>query len=484
MEMKVKFSQRFVDKLKFSPRITGVTSDGYVEETVPDNVHDYFISDAAVQGFQIRLTRAGTKTYYVVKKINNKRCRFKIGSCDSIDLDSTPGKKDRGARSIAREAFGLMEQGIDPNLRRSELIASEEKAKANRKYTFGMAFEEYHNPIEFQKNNNPEKTSTDNKIDVVKPPFAETTQKDHIKIIKWMKDSVLWKTPFTEVTSQIIEASLAPFYKATVNQLTKLPKVRTTSGNQTFRYCRAAWNFRVKKYKIKGLDNPFVEWVDDFKHVQKINRRQNYLPTQSDIGKKWLQTIASKRKDKSFSHRVISDYVLLCLLWGSRRNEPLSLKWEHIDWDKMSVAFLDTKSRANPDHYIPLTPLAKEILLARYEDNKKPNWRGQPRNHGDWVFPSRQSGKHMVEPRGVLKLANGTTNLNLGIHDLRRTVAGELLSHNDAFIVKMSLNHADVEHDVTAGYIIPKLNLLRPVFEKREKWLFELAGIADDLNGN
>ncbi len=447
MDYKVKFIQDIVDKLTFNPRVVGQNPDGsLITEPLPPKTAYYFISDLALSGFKIRVYEH-TKTYYAIKKIGtHQRCVFKIGSCDHIKLE---GKS--GARAAALSALSLMSQGKNPNLQKNESASLEEAKKERLKFTFGVAFVDYKNS-----------RSSGNK-------FSKATQNDHEQVVTKLGKSTLWKTPFDDITPEMIQKALAPLYE-----------MSASTGNKFMRYCRAAW---TRSALLKNKDkmasvSPFKQWAKAFP-PPKTPRRETYLATESEKGKIWLRTIAEARHSTLFSHRVFGDFLLLTLLWGTRRGEGTSLHDTHIFFEEKAVVCRETKS--GRDHWIPLTPLAEEILRNRLADNQKPrNIKKQPRDHGGWVFPSRIARKHIIEPDKLLDLANETSALKINLHDLRRTFSGEMWGLvKDSLTVKLAMNHS-TNDDVTVGYLMvkPKLDMLRPFFEQREKWLFELAGVT------
>ena len=70
--------------------------------------------------------------------------------------------------------------------------------------------------------------------------------------------------------------------------------------------------------------------------------------------------------------------------------------------------------------------------------------------------------------------------MTVGVHDLRRTFGTELArdTAGDVAMVKVAMNHAQARDDVTLRhYIQEKVELLRPLYEARERRLMRLAGL-------
>jgi integrase len=450
MDFKVKFTKALVKELKFNPRVVGQKPDGtLITQPVPEGLRDYFINDSSLKGFKIRITANGEKTYYAQKKMGTTFCRYKIGGVSELDLEGS--KDEPGARQLAMEALLLIGQGKDPNLLKRQNKIKQNAMKDREKFVFGVAFDDYQHQ---RKDGN---------------KFSIKTEKDHGQTLRLLGNSQLWKTPFDEITAEIIEDALSPLYE-----------ISAATGNKHYRICRAAWRRSALLKSSSSLlpISPFQQWAKAFP-PPATPVRETYLETDSTKGKLWLETIAAARNNEDFPQRVYADFLLLTLLWGTRLGEGTTLRREHINFEDRTIVCMDTKNGKN--HWLPLTPLVAEVLKNRFEDNDKPrNKKGHPRNHGGWVFPSRISGKHILMPEKLLTFANQTSSLEINTHDLRRSFSGEMWELiGDGLTVKVAMNHSDAKNDVTVGYmqIKPKLNMLRPYFEKREKWLFDLAGI-------
>ena len=69
------------------------------------------------------------------------------------------------------------------------------------------------------------------------------------------------------------------------------------------------------------------------------------------------------------------------MLTGCRRNEIVTLKWEHLDLEHHELRLRDAKTGARA---VPLSPAAKQVLTAlpRRPDNP-------------WVFPGRVRGTRL-----------------------------------------------------------------------------------------
>ena len=190
----------------------------------------------------------------------------------------------------------------------------------------------------------------------------------------------------------------------------------------------------------------------------------------------------------------MADYLVLTLCWGARKGEASRLKVTDIDFEREFVVFRDTKTESM--HYFPLTPGCASLLKNRIEDNNLPRGRdvekaarGEPHYIPEWVFPSQRRGVHITNPSGVLDVAALASGQKATTYDLRRGFAGAIAvdalvgpdgaATGNFGLVKLAMNHADMNNDVTQGYIMikPKLAILRPLYVAQERRVFNAAGL-------
>ena len=83
----------------------------------------------------------------------------------------------------------------------------------------------------------------------------------------------------------------------------------------------------------------------------------------------------------------------------------------------------------------------------------------------DWVFPSKITGTHIIEPKSQLERIIKATGLTFTFHDLRRTFATHANALGQPYdLIRRALNHKSGE-GITSDYIITQIETLRPVFE-------------------
>ena len=130
--------------------------------------------------------------------------------------------------------------------------------------------------------------------------------------------------------------------------------------------------------------------------------------------------------------------IRLLMLTGCRRNEILTLRWEHVDLGKAEIRIVDGKTGARTVH---LSPAAVHVLdaLPRKPDNP-------------WVIPGAKPGRHMTDIDGAWGSIRAQAGLHdVRIHDIRHSFASRALALGEGLpIIGRLLGHRRVE--TTARY--------------------------------
>ena len=253
--------------------------------------------------------------------------------------------------------------------------------------------------------------------------------------------------------------------KTRQNEDTKVFDTPTiTSAEQTFRWTSRAVDYCMTKEErvAANLDrkpslrrNPFHVLRDEGKYRSKQQLEEHYEqtnarnPMQLRDGTLGRFLDALWERKKIANNRTACDYLLLTLLWGTRRGEAAPLHWRNriaaadaktcswVDLDSGVVSFFDTKNRFT--HTLPLAPAAKLILKERLAEQKK---------DVKWVFPARSSKAaqgHYLDSKAILAgLRKSGAIEQLRTHDLRRTFATVAEEMGTYSVVKRMLNHRDL----------------------------------------
>lgn len=254
-----------------------------------------------------------------------------------------------------------------------------------------------------------------------------------------------------------------------------------TTAELTFRWASRAVAYCMEREERLAANqkretslrrSPFMVLRDEGRFRTKQQLEQHYEDTgarnpmqlrDGSLGR-FLDALWQRRKVDNY--RTACDYLLLTLLWGTRRGEAAPLRWRHrmperqtkvsswVDLEAGVVNFFDTKNRFN--HTLPLAPGARRILVLR-EDASRALKSAMPGN--EWVFPARSSRAmqgHYLDSKAILDGLRRSAQIEeLRTHDLRRTfstVAEEMASYA---VLKRMLNHRAIS-DVTGRY--PKVD--------------------------
>lgn len=245
-----------------------------------------------------------------------------------------------------------------------------------------------------------------------------------------------------------------------------------TTAELTFRWVSRAVDYCMTRERRIAANagrppslqtNPFHVLRDEGRYRTRRQLEEHYEangsrnPMQLRDGSlgRFLEALWTKRKVANY--RTACDYLLLTLLWGTRRGEAAPLRWRHritkeeasicswVDLKAGWVSFFDTKNGIT--HTLPLAPAARRILVLREEAARAKKL--------PWVFPARSSKAvqgHYLDSKAILqglKKSGGIEELRT--HDLRRTFATVAEEMTSYAVVKRLLNHRDLR-DVTGKY--------------------------------
>ena len=121
------------------------------------------------------------------------------------------------------------------------------------------------------------------------------------------------------------------------------------------------------------------------------------------------------------------------LLTGTRKNEALRARWEHVDLERGILLIPQTKN--GKSHHVLLNEQAQDLL------------RTLPRQAGSpWVFPGRDASRPITEVRHCLNLLARDAGIPaLRVHDLRHTFASLCAQSGASLLqIKQLLNHASL----------------------------------------
>ncbi len=281
-------------------------------------------------GFHVQITPAGTCTPSLQYRMHGKRRFFRLGNkLKAGEDDKTIGKWLKEARRAAEDAADLLDQGIDPNAEKARLEA-------------------------------PTSGTLDQLLDIYLTTLEGKYSYD--RTVQDMDRDVrphLGSKPVIQITPDDIADTLSRVY-------TRAAK-KNTGGDAMARRIRVPLRraFQIAltfdhdpKMRSKYLG---VRFALDFNPVDKTPapetgdaRTRNLNP--DEIKKVW------EACDRSEDKRVALAVKLL-LLTGYRRATAAGLRWDEIHDDVIVVrAGAVGRNKAQRDHYLPITPMMREVL--------------------------------------------------------------------------------------------------------------------------
>jgi integrase len=470
----------------------------------------YLVYDTRAPGLVVRVG-AATKVFVVMRKIKGFGSESKKRTLGRFEIKGGDPKAQLLTLSKARElthSFVLrMREGRDPLREIMDQGKATQAAHEARKRTMAVAWQEW-------------AVTTSNTV-------SDKTRSDRGLAYRLLTQSPIFRLPYATITVKQVSETFRPLFEATVarklNQATgqlhppaptpawlklKSKQPSPSTAAKLYGYCRAAWTYTAELDELPGR-NPFDTWRRTVPELfpQKV-KRKGHLRTDKPEGADAVSAMEAFRRHDNPTVACGADLVMLILLWGSRRLETMRLRWSDVDFDECQVRFRPENVKTGKDgHLLPLTPWAMEILLARRAANEA---RALPAGSDDWVFSSRrrsrvqanelraaeQEGRqpaswalsltHIKSVEDVLVEVQEKVGRRITLHDLRRTVAGELAI--DAIALEaaaQALNHTSHGGFAqTQDYVQDhaRVQAMRPRFERHEQRIRGLAGLAEAVS--
>lgn len=178
--------------------------------------------------------------------------------------------------------------------------------------------------------------------------------------------------------------------------------------------------------------------------------RERVVDVQTELG----PLLRELDRSKTPPHIRTLGHILLRT--GVRRGAALSLKWEHIDFDKREIRFRDTeaaserskKRRGNK----PMTDALFDVLQVAYEE-REPGC--------DWVI--QRNGKRVKNPYSALKALYRRAGLeDLWTHDLRRSSATYVHNETNGDLSAAAAHIVDTEATARKHYVQENVSVHMP----------------------
>lgn len=366
--------------------------------------------DTATQGLALCVTPAGSKTFYVVRRVGGMGRK---GNTEFIRLGAFQDDLTvERARDAARAKLKLLNAG--------ESVRAAATAKKNE-LTIGELWGIW-------------------KAERAVGPSSERPIKR-----SWKKDQRLYECHLKEWAKRRVSEITSALASKIFREVTVLSG--PVEANHVKRLSRAMWNHVTKHH---GLDvrNPWVTIKDN----HEARREQWVRPAQMPALFKAVDSVGNPD---------VANMVRLCLFTGARSGNVKAMRWDQLDLDAAVWTIPSSHHKNKLIHTIPLPPPALEILRQCIGVSR------------EWVFPAPTKAGHMGDTRktwlAMLKAFAAELELteipDLHVHDLRHTTASWLVGQGVSLpLVGKLLGHTTTV--TTARYAHLATDPVREVLEK------------------
>lgn len=391
-----------------------------------------FLRDSELIGFLVRVTSGGAKSFCLEKRIKGRKFRRKIGSYPDMSVER--------ARQLAHVWLGQIAEGKNP--------FEEDDNQAREKLTLTVVLDDY---LKARKGLRPRTVADYEQIrdkafrDWKNKPLKSITKAMVQQRHTWLgrKSGPYYANGAMQLLRALFNYAIAVYDDAEGQPLIQVNPVMVLTTTR-------AW-FPKKRRRTVITRSQLPAW---YKAVSDL-KKQLKNPKKPELG---LDPDAA----------LVSDYLLLLLFTGLRRNEAASLRFENIDFVDQTLTVPDTKN--GEPLRLPLSDFLYNLLERRLNEAE-----------GAFVFPGGGKQGHLIEPKRQVQRVIKASGVPFMLHDLRRTfitVAESLdLSH---YAIKRLVNHK-LTGDVTAGYVVANVGRLRDPMQRITDRLLAIAESEDHV---
>lgn len=389
--------------------------------------------DTQLRSLAICVTPSGSKTFYVVRRVEGKPERIRIGPYPDLSIEQ--------ARNLAHDANGKIARGENPNRARRD----------NREeMTFGELFQLYLNTHLKEHRKSWKNCESQYRLYFSKwseRKLSSINRQDVRELHLQIKRDVERRS--TEQAAARAEKKRKQTEKAGLAVMkgsasgegsTQVPiKSGGYAANRALVTLRALFSWANTHEYFSG-DNP-ATGVTQFPEKSRDRRlHQHELPA-------FFQAVAEE------PNQTIRDYVLMSLMTGARRANVLAMRWDQVSFERKIWTIPETKNGTSQE--VPLTETAVEILRQRRAEVD-----------GPFVFPGPGAKGHLAEPKkGWTRILERSGLADLRLHDLRRTLGSWQVDTGATLaVVGRTLNHKS--QSTTAIYARLSVDPVREAMER------------------
>lgn len=366
---------------------------------------DYFVWDAELKGFGIRVAPAGRKVFALGYRARGSRQfrRLTLGAYGPLTPDE--------ARRIAKSQLGAIAEGADPATARQDVRRAPTVAELGEHYLADARARR-------------------------KPSTA-------------VEYARLWKK---HVVPALATRKVAAVTTADVARLHRAMRDTPYVANRTLSVMGAFFTFAAREGIRTRHDNParMVEFYPEharerFLTAEEFTRlgealaraeRDGTAPAPVHRRRPRSPATAKHRPKSADTPKPANPFTIAALrilaLTGCREGEILSLRWDAVDFERGFLRLADTKTGRS---IRPLGAAAADVLA------------GLPRDAGSpYVFPGLTAGSHLREIKKVWAAVRHAAKLDgVRLHDLRHSFGSvSAIGGDSLLVIRALLGHADV----------------------------------------
>ena len=365
-------------------------------EAVKPGLKDVFLWDTELPTFGVKITPVGRRVYIVQYRVGGRQRRYTIGLHGPLTPDQ--------ARNEARRILGEVAKGHDP---------ASGRAEGRKGLTIADLAERY----------------LSEHAEVKKRPSSVQTD-------KWLLANCLLPAIGSRKVADLTRSDLAKLH----HDLRKTP----IQANRVLALASKMFSL-TEKWGLRPDDSNPCRHIERFKE----NKRRRYLSGEelARLGK----TLSEVDKEGSELPSAILAIRLL-LFTGARLSEILTLKWEHVDFERGVLDLPDSKTGSK---LIPLNGPTMEALEAALRLHDNP-----------YVCPGVKPGGHMVGLQKIWERIRNRAGLpDVRLHDLRHSFASAAAASGAGLpLIGALLGHTQAQ--TTARYAHLALDPLKAATEE------------------
>ena len=347
----------------------------------PKGKRAYYV-ESKTRALYLDVTGAGTKSFYVYRKVGGKPERIFIGRFPEATVEM--------ARKRAGTINSEIDGGANPNAIRRDKRAE---------FTLDDLYDEYIDRHAKAHNKRPEN--------------AEYNYKQYIKA-KWGNRRL----------SDISQGDLQAWH-------VKLGKTKGhVTANIAIKLLSAMFN-KAKQWGLFKGENPTLG-------VQKFREKSRERFLLPEEFPRFMKALGIEENE------TFRDFILVCLFTGARRGNVQAMRWDQVEWEMSLWRIPETKNGTS--HSVPLVPYALALLRHREERLKEAAKAKDRELSDFVFPGTGDSGHLEEPKRAWAALLKRADIKDLRIHDLRRTLGSWLaMTGANLPVIGKTLNHKTLD---------------------------------------